>query len=145
MARIPLRFVRFFAPARHSDDHMRTAILREAPAMRAGTTAPAIIRWSGFDVEDRLLWDIPEVIATCRTVVRTGYLALLHLNLPPRRTLRGWGAIDVYLCANENLAEFDPLGSRRSDDGFGRCLEAAEAQVDALLARAGEIQPPVVR
>lgn len=132
-----VREIHYLKPEDWTENELMRSVSREVDDVRDGRLRPAVIRWTAFANDARPLWEIPEVVAACRAMISSGYISLLHLNLEPRRLPEVWGAIDVYLCGNGNVASLDPLASLRPDDGFGVCMAVARELADVLAASRG--------
>lgn len=134
MNRDRIRELEYRGPDGWTEDDLTRAVIREARQVWDGLLRPVVVRWDAFSSDPRLSWEIPEVVTACRAIVSSGYIVLMHANLPPRRFEGVYGAIDVYLCAHGNVASLDPLASLRPDEGFGECIAAATRYADALAA-----------
>src|SRR5262245_15035007 len=75
----------------------------------------------GYADDRRELYEIPEVRDFCRHLVGLGFISYLDLSTifnpaTPQLAKRGWGAAEVWLCGQGQLAATNPLTKELLDE-----------------------------
>jgi hypothetical protein len=114
-------------------DMMRQGVeFRSAP----GTWVLMII--AGYDDDPRELWDIPEVQAFCRRLIKMGMLAALdpaiefQIDGMPKP---GWGAVDVWLAAHGLIKGHRVELNEKEVARYRAALKDADATSSAALVQ----------
>jgi hypothetical protein len=95
----------------------------------------------GYEDDARELYEIPEARAFCRRLVDMGFIAFLDETTlfssdMPAMAKQGFGAMEVWLCAEDRLQAIN-LMTRELADEWAKVLAQAKMRADELIGSRG--------
>lgn len=127
----------------HTDDELKNIIVSLTRLIRAHGK-PFVLFISGYDNDQRELWEIPEVQSLCERLVNSGFISLLETGLPTGAPY-ALTAFRVWKIAKGEMRR-TLMTSREEGSQFFKELMECNAKCDALTdSRSDEPEMHAIR